>query len=64
MSLFTVVFLGSNPIGGPLMGWISETYDPRVALVVVAASGLLVAALGHIGFNRIGGSRRYSQPAT
>lgn len=53
MSLFTVVFLGSNPIGAPLMGWISETYDPRVALIVVAGSGVLVAVLAHVGFARI-----------
>lgn len=54
MSLFTVVFLGSNPIGAPLMGWISEAYDPRVALIVVAAAGLLVAAVAYTGFARIG----------
>lgn len=40
MALYTVVFLGSTPIGGPLVGWISEAADPRVALVMAAASGL------------------------
>ena len=44
MALYTVVFLGSTPIGGPLAGWISEAYDPRVALGIAAASGLLAAA--------------------
>jgi len=44
MALYTVVFLGSTPIGGPLVGWISEAYDPRYALAMAAFSGLLAAA--------------------
>ncbi|MCO5315700.1 MAG: MFS transporter [Solirubrobacterales bacterium] len=40
MALYTVVFLGSTPIGGPLVGWISEIADPRLALVMAAASGI------------------------
>ena len=39
MALYSVVFLGSTPIGGPLAGWISETCDPRAALVMAAAAG-------------------------
>ncbi|HTU15762.1 MAG TPA: MFS transporter [Solirubrobacterales bacterium] len=55
MALYTVVFLGSTPIGGPLVGWISEAYDPRYALVMAALSGLIAAASafwirGHAGF--------------
>ncbi len=34
MALYSVVFLGSTPIGGPLAGWLAETYDPRVALLL------------------------------
>lgn len=57
MALYTVVFLGSTPIGGPLVGWISETYDPRYALAMAAFSGLLAAACafwirGHTSFGR------------
>lgn len=44
MALYTVVFLGSTPIGGPLVGWISQAYDPRLALGLAAFSGLLAAA--------------------
>jgi len=43
MALYTVVFIGSTPIGGPLVGWISEAYDPRWALGLAAFSGLLAA---------------------
>lgn len=57
MALYTVVFLGSTPIGGPLVGWISEAYDPRYALAMAAFSGLLAAACafwirGHTRFGR------------
>jgi MFS family permease len=45
MALYSVVFLGSTPIGAPLAGWLSEAYDPRVSLLLAAAAGL-VAALG------------------
>jgi MFS family permease len=32
MALYTVVFIGSTPIGGPISGWVGEHVDPRVAL--------------------------------
>jgi MFS family permease len=44
MAIYTVVFLGTTPVGGPLAGWISETWDPRVALVMAACAGLLAAS--------------------
>jgi len=44
MALYTVVFLGSTPIGGPLVGWISQSAGPRLALVVAAAAGIAAAA--------------------
>ena len=32
MSLYTVVFLGSTPIGGPLAGWVGEHLGARVGI--------------------------------
>jgi len=43
MALYSVVFLGSTPIGGPLVGFISESADPRLALALASLSGLLAA---------------------
>lgn len=43
MALYSVVFLGSTPIGGPLAGWLSQTYDPRAALLLAASAGLAAA---------------------
>ena len=34
MALYAIAFLGSTPIGAPLVGWISDTTNPRVALLV------------------------------
>jgi MFS family permease len=45
MALYSIVFLGSTPIGGPVAGWLSETIDPRAALVLTGAAGL-AAAIG------------------
>lgn len=62
MALYTVVFLGSTPIGGPLVGFISEAADPRLALVLASVAGLSAAAgAWWIGIrNR---ARRELQPA-
>jgi MFS family permease len=43
MALYSVVFLGSTPIGGPLAGWLAETYDPRAALLLAASAGFAAA---------------------
>ena len=40
ISLHAMVFLGSTPIGAPLLGWICETWGPRAGLLV---SGLAPA---------------------
>ena len=53
MALYSVVFLGSTPIGAPLTGWLAQSYDPRVALVLAGASGLAAAWAAHISFNHI-----------
>ncbi len=45
MALYSIVFLGSTPIGGPIAGWLSQSIDPRAALVMAGAAGL-VAAVG------------------
>ncbi len=48
MALYSILFLGSTPIGGPLSGWIAQQFDTRWALwmgaVAAAASGAV--ALG------------------
>jgi MFS family permease len=43
MALYSVVFLGSTPIGSILVGWLSETYSPRMAMLLAASAGLAAA---------------------
>jgi predicted MFS family arabinose efflux permease len=45
MALFFLVLLGSTPFGGPLLGWVSETWSPRVALAIGGISSLGAAAV-------------------
>ncbi|HSK49994.1 MAG TPA: MFS transporter [Solirubrobacterales bacterium] len=57
MALYSVVFLGSTPIGGPLAGWLAQTYDPRVALLLAAISGFSAAWAAKICFSRLAAGR-------
>jgi MFS family permease len=54
MALFALVFLGSTPIGGPLVGWIAERFGPRASLGVAAVAAVLA---GLAGLRRLRGGR-------
>jgi MFS family permease len=45
MALYAMGFLGTTPIGAPLVGWISQTSSPRVALLVGAFATLVASTL-------------------
>ena len=53
MALYSIVFLGSTPIGGPIAGWLSEAFDPRVALVLAGVSGLSAAWAARTALARV-----------
>ena len=57
MSLYSVVFLGSTPIGAPLVGWLAQTHGPRAGLVLGA-----LAALGTGARRRMVVERAYAIP--
>ena len=46
MALWAVAFMGSTPIGGPLIGWITSLAGARVGLGVGAASCFIAAGIG------------------
>jgi MFS family permease len=52
MALYAVVFLGSTPIGGPLVGWLSESAGPRAGLGVGAAAAVLAGIVGAVVLRR------------
>ena len=54
MALYSMVFLGSTPIGGPIAGWLSEAIDPRAALVLAGVSGVVAAIGARAAFRRLG----------
>jgi len=51
MALFAVAFLGTTPIGGPIVGWIAEATDPRIAL---ALGGVIAITAARIGARSLG----------
>ena len=53
MALYSVVFLGSTPIGAPLVGWIAEVAGPRAGLVVGAVAALATAAGAKVAYERV-----------
>jgi MFS family permease len=46
LALQAIVFLGSTPIGGPIVGWVCEHFSPRVGLLVGAVSCFVAVAYG------------------
>jgi MFS family permease len=46
MAILLAIALGGTPIGGPLVGWVADTFGPRWALAVAAAAGVLAASVG------------------
>jgi MFS family permease len=54
MALYSVVFLGSTPIGAPIAGALAETAGPRAGLLLGAAAALGAAAIAHSVLRRRG----------
>jgi MFS family permease len=48
MALWSVAFLGTTPIGGPIIGWVSDAGGPRMALLVGGAAAAVAGAAGLI----------------
>lgn len=53
MSLWTVAFLGSTPIGGPIIGYIGEHISPRWGLGVGGLAALLAGGIGMLTLRQI-----------
>ena len=48
MALYSILFLGSTPLGGPLTGWLAQQFDTRLAIwmgaIAAVASGMVAVA--------------------
>ncbi|MDN4613735.1 MFS transporter [Leifsonia sp. F6_8S_P_1B] len=46
MAIYMAIFMGGTPVGAPIVGWVADTFGPRWAMGVGAASGFLAALVG------------------
>jgi MFS family permease len=44
MGLYMFVFLGTNPLGAPLVGWMAEEFGPRMSIVIGGLVAMVAAA--------------------
>ena len=52
MALYSVAFMGSTPVGGPIVGWVGQTVGPRAALVLGGVTAIVAAVLAWRSLNR------------
>lgn len=64
MSLWAVGFMGSTPIGGPLVGWVVEVAGARSGLAVGGLSCLVAAAIGLIATRKLRRTATALSPGT
>jgi MFS family permease len=64
MALYSVVFLGSTPIGAPLVGWLAEAAGPRAGLLAGAIAALAAAFAARAAYARVTAPARSRESAT
>ena len=64
MALYSVVFLGSTPIGAPLVGWLAEVAGPRAGLVLGGVAALLAALGARIAYGRTQAATEAGAPSS
>jgi MFS family permease len=52
MALYAIAFLGSTPIGSPIVGWISSAWGPRAGFAVGGVAALLAGAVASYALSR------------
>jgi MFS family permease len=52
LALQAMLFLGSTPIGGPIVGWVSEQFGARYAIALGAIAALGAGAWGYVKARR------------
>ena len=45
MAVYMAIFVGGTPLGAPIVGWVANTWGPRAAVMVGAASGIVAALI-------------------
>ncbi len=57
IALFLAIAVGATPIGAPFVGWVADTFGPRWALGVGAASGFGAVIVAVLYFAKLRGLR-------
>lgn len=52
MALWSIAFLGSTAIGGPVIGWISQVLGGRVGLATGGVAAIIAAGIGTISIKK------------
>jgi predicted MFS family arabinose efflux permease len=60
MALHGFVFLGTTPVGAPLLGWVCEQWGPRIAMAVAGVTAVVAALAVLPQLRRL---RRAGEPA-
>jgi predicted MFS family arabinose efflux permease len=53
MAVFTMVFMGTTPMGGPLVGWVAQRFGPRVALGLGGGATLVAGTAALLALRRV-----------
>jgi MFS family permease len=48
MAIYFVLFLGSTPVGAPIVGWVAEAFSPRAALALGGVATLVACIYGFL----------------
>ncbi len=71
MALYMLVFLGTNPVGAPAVGWLAEHFGARMSLVLgglvsvlaaLAVGAVAARGAGFAGLRRLRPGRRMTAP--
>ena len=52
MALQAIVFMGSTPIGGPVIGWAGDTFGRRAPVLIGGVACIVAAGWGHRAWKR------------
>ena len=53
LALQAIVLIGTTPIGGPILGWVSDMFGARVGIVLGGIAALAAASWGLFAARRV-----------
>jgi len=57
MALYAIAFLGSTPIGGPIVGWVSQQYGARLGFAIGGVATIIATVLAGWSLGRYRAAR-------